>query len=348
MKNIESISIGIIILLIAFKPSFLKTFYKDNLGKFVLFAIFIIATLISRTIGISMAVLLLSLNVGGISEGFLTEDEEEQEKIKQKELTELKAIKEARKAEEALPSPVAPENEAVVDLISSGESSLAVIPNYPATDSQGNPIPSPVTANGSVPSSTPAAVPASAPKLEGFTSNISEQDKKKIKELRENKCKNNQLIGKDGIPIIFNTRTSSYVGNELKDNYPNISFNGKQCNICDLNCDVRIDNWNPSNDDINKAKDFAKSKCKSQGTNPTRYLFDKANKQIQINGELTSATNPLAKHLLDQYPSLKFKNEKFVCNPCESNCDFVLVDSRERVTNEETMRPQPSNQTAIN
>lgn len=333
MKNFESISIGIIILLIAFKPSFLKLLYKDNLGKVFLFLLFIFATFISRTIGISMAVLLLSLNVGGVSEGFLTEDEEEEEKIKQKQLEELKAVKAARKAAETLPVPTS-QDAPVVDVLTTELPTQVVDPNAP--------VPAPAT----TPAAVPASVPATVTKIEGFTSN-SLTSEQKIQELRDTKCKSGQLIGNDGNPIIFDTQMKSYKETQLKNNYPNIVFNDKQCNVCKSNCSFEIDNWNPSEDDINKSKEYLKDKCKSQGTGRGfKYLTNKTGQQIKIDDPIP-VSDPTAKYLLQAYPAIKFRNENSVCNPCRYNCDFMIIDSKERLTNEEAMRPQPSSQTSV-
>lgn len=298
MNKIESISIGIIILLIAFRPPYLKTIYKNNLGKLFLFVIFVLATLISRTIGISIAVLLLSLNVG-VSEGFLTEEQQEEADNKQKQLDELKAIKEARKAD-VVPPVSTSQDEVVVDALSIGQPTPVVDANSPiatpVTDSSAPAAPvassssiaaAPVTESSSPVVPTAAVVPSapsspsdpaaplispsslstapiatSTTKVEGFTSN-SEMEKK-VREFRNKNCVSGNLIGKDGKPINYDINNDNKYFSQVKDQYQNISFSDNKCNLC---------------------------------------------------------------------------NE---------NCNFILIDSNERITNEENMRPQPSNQTSIN
>ena len=53
-------------------------------------------------------------------------------------------------------------------------------------------------------------------------------------------------------------------------------------------------------------------------------------------------TNELIK---ESFPNLKFDGE--TCNPCDDDCTFEIVSSSEQMTNEENLRPQDSNEHAI-
>jgi hypothetical protein len=61
------------------------------------------------------------------------------------------------------------------------------------------------------------------------------------------------------------------------------------------------------------------------------------------NGVLMKNDKEVNKDLIhESFPNLKFSSE--VCNPCDDECTFEIVSSSEKITNEENLRPQDSNE----
>ena len=52
------------------------------------------------------------------------------------------------------------------------------------------------------------------------------------------------------------------------------------------------------------------------------------------------------KDIKKHFPDISFTGEK--CNPCDSSCEFQITSSKERIMNEENMRPKPSNELPVN
>ena len=64
------------------------------------------------------------------------------------------------------------------------------------------------------------------------------------------------------------------------------------------------------------------------------------------NGLLMKDDKEITNELIQEsFPNLKFNGE--TCNPCDDDCTFEIVSSSEQMTNEENLRPQDSNEHAI-
>ena len=64
-------------------------------------------------------------------------------------------------------------------------------------------------------------------------------------------------------------------------------------------------------------------------------------KLLKNNKEITP------KMIKQSFPNIKFHDDN-VCNPCDLHCNFEIIDSNDRITNEQKLRPEDSKNNNIN
>jgi len=64
-------------------------------------------------------------------------------------------------------------------------------------------------------------------------------------------------------------------------------------------------------------------------------------KLLKQNKEITP------KMIKQSFPNIKFQDDT-LCNPCDLHCDFEIIDSNDKITNEQNLRPEDSKNNNIN
>lgn len=97
--------------------------------------------------------------------------------------------------------------------------------------------------------------------------------------------------------------------------------------------------------DENDENDEEKSESKHPSIDKILTVFRKKNCKDGM--LIDSDGNKInMKDIKKHFPDISFTGEK--CNPCDSSCEFQITSSKERIMNEENMRPKPSNELPVN